>query len=130
MPLPGTNFTRHFDAIDHKFPEVGHTYLDSDRDLGRIEKVLRKHENVYTAEQYRDIIREASTKSTVVIDMENHFWNLTDLQKKLNIKNSTKMMKMKKFYSAIALSGYGSNNMDPISTRNAMMKTFHLRMLF
>ncbi|CAH2003655.1 unnamed protein product [Acanthoscelides obtectus] len=33
-----------FKIIDHKFPEVGHTYLDSDRDFGRIEKNLRKHQ--------------------------------------------------------------------------------------
>lgn len=27
------------EIIDHKFPEIGHTYMDSDRDFGRIEKV-------------------------------------------------------------------------------------------
>ena len=30
----------YFKVIDHKFPEVGHSYLDSDRDFARIEKVL------------------------------------------------------------------------------------------
>lgn len=37
-----------FKVIDHKFPEVGHTYLDSDRDFGRIEKNLRKHQNIFS----------------------------------------------------------------------------------
>lgn len=32
-----------FNVIGYKFFEVGYTYLDSDRDFGRIEKVLRKH---------------------------------------------------------------------------------------
>ncbi|KAK4879164.1 hypothetical protein RN001_007310 [Aquatica leii] len=35
-----------FKIIDHKFPEVGHSYLDSDRDFGRIEKRLRKHQTI------------------------------------------------------------------------------------
>lgn len=34
-------------SVDHKFPEVGHSYLDSDRDFGRIEKNLRKVTNLY-----------------------------------------------------------------------------------
>lgn len=31
--------------IDHKFPEVGHSFLDSDRDFGRIEKKTKKNRN-------------------------------------------------------------------------------------
>lgn len=41
-----------YEIIDHKFPEVGHSYLDSDRDFGKVEKRLRKHQNIYTPEQY------------------------------------------------------------------------------
>jgi len=51
-----------FKLIDHKFPEVGHSYLDSDRDFGRIEKRLRKNQNIYTPEQYCNIIKDASQK--------------------------------------------------------------------
>lgn len=61
-----------FKTIDHKFPEVGHTYLDSDRDFGRTEKNLRKHQNIYSPEQYRDIIAKSSRKNKV-IDMALHF---------------------------------------------------------
>ena len=59
-----------FKTIDHKYPEVGHTYLDSDRDFGRIEKVLRKHDTIYTPEQYRDLIRKGSIKEAVVSNMQ------------------------------------------------------------
>ena len=31
-----------FKVIDHKFPEVGHTYMDSDRDFGLIGSQVRK----------------------------------------------------------------------------------------
>lgn len=45
-----------FKVVDHKFPVVGHSFLDSDRDFGRIEKVLRKHQNIYIPDQYRELI--------------------------------------------------------------------------
>ncbi|CAG9772086.1 unnamed protein product [Ceutorhynchus assimilis] len=62
-----------FKVIDHKFPEVGHTYLDSDRDFGRIEKVLRKQSNIYTPDQYRQLIKTACTRNSTVNDMESYF---------------------------------------------------------
>jgi len=49
----------YFHTIDHKFPEVGHSYLDSDRDFGRIEKRLRKHQNIYTPEQNRNYYKRS-----------------------------------------------------------------------
>lgn len=78
-----------FKTIDHKFPEVGHTYLDSDRHFGRIEKVLRKHQNIYLPEQYRSIIGKSSRKS-LVIDMSNHFRKTDDLMTKLKLFNRKK----------------------------------------
>ncbi|CAH0731398.1 unnamed protein product, partial [Brenthis ino] len=79
----------YFKTIDHKFLEVGHSYLDSDRDFGRIEKVLRKHETVQGTEQYRDIICKAS-KLNQVIDMSGHFRNISCLHEKLNLINRKK----------------------------------------
>lgn len=79
----------YFRRIDHKFPEVGHSYLDSDRDFGRIEKVLRKHDTVFVPEQYRQIIKKA-TKKNEVIDMTEHFRKIQDLAKNLNIMNRKK----------------------------------------
>ncbi|KAL4702600.1 hypothetical protein ACJJTC_016076 [Scirpophaga incertulas] len=79
----------YFKVIDHKFPEVGHSYLDSDRDFGRIEKVLRKHEAVYAPDQYREIICKAS-RNNIVIDMTDHFRKIDDLQNKLHLINRKK----------------------------------------
>lgn len=62
-----------FKIIDHKFPEVGHSYLDSDGDFGRIEKKLRKNQNIYTPEQYRNIIKGVSKKNAVLVDAEHQF---------------------------------------------------------
>lgn len=78
-----------FSSIDHKFPEVGHSYLDSDRDFGRIEKVLRKQETIYVPDQYRDIIRKASKKNHVT-DMSNHFRDIDNLQLQLKLVQKKK----------------------------------------
>lgn len=75
-----------FKSIEHKFPEVGHTYLDSDRDFGRIEKNLRKYQNLYTPQEYRQIIA-SSCRNSVVLDMTPHFRNTTDLDKKMRLYN-------------------------------------------
>ena len=79
----------YFKVIDHKFPEVGHSYLDSDRDFGRIEKLLRKHETVYVPEQYREIICKASRNNTV-LDMSDHFRKINELTNKLKLTNRKK----------------------------------------
>lgn len=78
-----------FKVIDHKFPEVGHTYLDSDRHFGRIEKELRKHQCIYLPEQYREIITRSCKKSRV-IDMANHFRKTDDLMTKMKLYNRKK----------------------------------------
>lgn len=74
-----------FKVIDHKFPEVGHSYLDSDRDFGRIEKVLRKHQTILIPDQYREIIKSASTKNSLCFNMKNFFYNLEELPAKLRL---------------------------------------------
>nr|CAI5864751.1 unnamed protein product [Callosobruchus analis] len=76
-------------TIDHKFPEVGHSYLDSDRDFGRIEKILRRQENIYLPEEYRTIISQSS-KNNHVTDMAFHFRNFEDLASVLNLINRKK----------------------------------------
>jgi hypothetical protein len=75
-----------FKVIDHKYPEVGHSYLDSDRDFGRIEKELRKHETVYLPDEYRGIIAKAS-KNNLVTNMSDHFRDFDHLQNDLNLTN-------------------------------------------
>lgn len=81
---------QYFDVIEHKFPVVGHTYMDSDRDFGRIEKALRKHEKIYTPEEYRNIIKKNSSKNSIVIDMKEHLYDVESVQKDLKLINRTK----------------------------------------
>lgn len=79
---------KYFDVIDHKFPEVGHSYLDSDRDFGRIEKVLKKHEHIYSPEEYRSHIKSALSAKAKVVDMTNKFYKIDDLATGLGLYNN------------------------------------------
>lgn len=56
-----------FNVIDYKC--AVHTYLDSDRDFERIEKVLRKHGSIFDPNLYRKILKEANTKNSTVINI-------------------------------------------------------------
>ncbi|KAB0800826.1 hypothetical protein PPYR_06565 [Photinus pyralis] len=87
----------HFKTIDHKFPEVGHSYLDSDRAFGRIEKRLRKHQTICTPEEYREVIA-SSSKKNLVINMENHFRNTEDLPQKMKLLNRKKNLLKEKIH--------------------------------
>lgn len=79
----------YFRTIDHKFPEVGHTYLDSDRDFGRIEKVLRKHDTILVPDQYREIIAK-SHKKNLVVNMDQHFRKVDNIAKDFRLYNRKK----------------------------------------
>jgi len=52
-----------FTTIDHKFPESGHSYMDSDRDFGLIEKRVREVGNIYSIDQHQDIMGQSQVKS-------------------------------------------------------------------
>lgn len=80
----------YFKSIDHKFPEVGHSYLDSDRDFGRIEKVLRRHEKIFTPQQYRDLIKSACKKNSQVNDMHHCFKDVESLLSQLGLMHKKK----------------------------------------
>uniref|UniRef100_A0A1B6LKB9 DUF7869 domain-containing protein n=2 Tax=Graphocephala atropunctata TaxID=36148 RepID=A0A1B6LKB9_9HEMI len=111
-----------FKVIEHKFPEVGHTYLDSDRDFGRIEKNLRKHQNIYSPDEYRDIIAKSSKKNKVV-NMRDHFRETQDLSTTLKlynrksdvVKNPVKFRDMVKW---IRVDEYGSYLFKPCYDEN------------
>lgn len=74
-----------FKVVDHKFPVVGHSFLDSDRDFGRIKKVLRKHQKIFIPDQCQDIIKSASTKNSLCFNMEHFFYNFEELPSKLHL---------------------------------------------
>jgi len=76
-----------FSIIDHKFPEPGHSFLDSDRDFAHVEQSVRKHENIYTVDEYRDIMHSCVRKSFVT--MEDKFREIKKLPEVMKLKNNT-----------------------------------------
>jgi hypothetical protein len=69
-----------FSVIDHKFPESGHSYMDSDRDFGHIEKKVRQMENIYSVDQYQDIMAQSQHKSKPHITrMQGNLYNIKSL---------------------------------------------------
>jgi len=57
--------SQRFRCIEHKFPEPGHTYLDSDRDFGKVEVAVKRRECVYTVDEYQQIMANSQSKATV-----------------------------------------------------------------
>ena len=51
-----------FLSIEHKFPEVGHTYLPCDRCFGHIEQKKRKTDYVYTTDEWVKLISQSRPK--------------------------------------------------------------------
>ena len=51
-----------FQQIQHTFPVRGHSYLPNDCDFWRMERCKRKHECVYTTEQWMSIIKHARVR--------------------------------------------------------------------
>ena len=75
-------FTKMFSRITHTFPVRGHSYLPNDRDFGKTEMKKRKHERVYTCQQWMDIIRGARVRKpfkvvecdrVMFLDWQKHF---------------------------------------------------------
>ena len=54
--------TGRFLRITHTFPVRGHSFLSNDRDFGRTEMRKRKHERIYTCDQWMDVIRKARVR--------------------------------------------------------------------
>ena len=80
-----------FKIIEHKFPEVGHSRLDSDRDFGHIEASIRKHEKIYIPEEYRDIIAGCQRKTPfTIIPINNCCIDVKKLATKLDLVKRTK----------------------------------------
>lgn len=55
------------------FPVTGHSYLPPDRVFGRVEKDIRKEEEILSPEEYHDIIRKHET----IVKMGED-WNVLD----------------------------------------------------
>ena len=74
--------------INHKFMVSGHSYLPNDRDFGKVENAKKRHENVYTPNQWVNIVAEANKKKTFkVIPMASEdFIGFNDYKKNLVIR--------------------------------------------
>ena len=54
-------------SVVHKFPEPGHSYLDSDRDFAKIETVVKSTENIYSVDEYQTLIVNAFHKNRATV---------------------------------------------------------------
>lgn len=45
-----------FAQKDHMLPVPGHPYMDSDRDFGYIQKLVKEKSNMYSVDGYQDIM--------------------------------------------------------------------------
>ena len=78
-----------FDCIEHKFPEPGHSFMDSDPDFAHVEQALSKHQNVYSVDQYQDITASCTRKNPFMITrMGGKFYSIKRLPDMLGLKNS------------------------------------------
>ena len=79
---------RKFQMIEHKFPESGHSYMDSDRDFAKIEKSVRKYQNIYTVDDYHTILAQSQTKhAPQVTRVGNSIVSVKDLPKILGLRH-------------------------------------------
>lgn len=75
-------------------------YLDSNSGLGLFEKVRRKQQHSFIPDEYRQLIKSASTKSGVCVNIETVFYNFEELPGKLRLfkkqKNTLNQKSIKK----------------------------------
>lgn len=78
-----------FCSIEQKFPEPGHSYLDSDRDFAQIEKLVRKEQNIYTVDKYVNLFAQSQKRSKPSVTLMNgKFFSLKDLPELLQRFNN------------------------------------------
>lgn len=59
--------TKRFKRIYHYFPVRGHSFLPCDRDFGTVKRVFRRHDRVYTPEDYDEMIKSARKTSPFTV---------------------------------------------------------------
>ena len=80
--------SRFFKCIHHKFPEPGHTYLDSDRDFAKVEVAVRRREFVYSVDEYQHIMANSQSKANVT-RVGDKIVNIASLSVLLGLKKQT-----------------------------------------
>ena len=82
--------SQRFEVIEHKFPEPGHTYLDSDRDFGKVECAVKRKETIYSVDEYQTIMTSAFTKSKATVTcMGDKMVDIANLARSLGLKKQT-----------------------------------------
>ena len=86
--------TKNFSAIEQKFPETGHSFLDSDRDFAQVEKLVRKEENIYTVDKYANLMAESQKRNKPSVTyMTGKFVEIKQLPAKLGLFNNQQHVK-------------------------------------
>lgn len=77
--------TGRFDTIQHKFLVSGHTFMACDRDFGLIEQEKKRRQNIYTPQQYVDVVLKSRRKQPFLTYLMNSgdFYSLTNLIQKV-----------------------------------------------
>lgn len=91
--------SKKFDVIDQKFPVVGHSYMASDADFGIIEQALRNVERVYSAENYRELIKgvKINKKPFIVQNIAGGLVNAKNFAKEMRLVKRQRNLKKEKF---------------------------------
>ena len=80
--------SKRFSSIQHKFPEPGHSFLDSDRDFAKVEVAVKKRECVYTVDEYQEIMSHSQSKVTVT-RVGDKMVDISSLPSLLGLKKKT-----------------------------------------
>ena len=82
--------TKHFRSIEHKFPIPGHTYLDSDRDFGKIEVAVKRRETIFSIDEYQTLMSNSvrNPKPTVT-RIGNKMFDINLLMQEMGLKPQT-----------------------------------------
>src|SRR5277367_1053706 len=79
-----------YTTIEHKLPESGHSWLSSDKDFALIETEARRHGNVYSFQEWQDIVRQCKRRNRFnITDMTGKMTNIKQLGKSMKLSSKT-----------------------------------------
>ena len=79
-----------FVEINHKFPVPGHSFMDSDRDFAQVEKKVRRVENIYSVDEYINILEASQKPKPKVSSLAPHLFEIKDLPEICGLINRQK----------------------------------------
>ena len=78
------------EVVDHKFPESGHSFLDSDRDFAKVEQRVRLHKDIYSVDEYHSIMAQSQSKlPPSVCRIGSKIYDVKQLPDEMNLVNRT-----------------------------------------